>query len=101
MLGVCQHLARVALLDDDAVVHEDQGVAADAVVIPHGPLREVGVDVVGMGADVPPAELADIDTKRAGWWTMTMKESQNGASVQPPKHVFDPAVTPPSQCMKA
>ena len=54
-----------------------------------------------MWADVPPAELADIDTKRAGWWTMTMEESQNGASVQPPKHVFDPAVTPPSQCMKA
>ena len=80
---------------------ELKGVVADGVVIPHGPLLEVGVDVVGMWADVPPAELADIDTKRAGWWTMTMEESQNGASVQPPKHVFDPAVTPPSQCMKA
>lgn len=78
-----------------------RGVQADGVVIPHGPLLEVGVDVVGMWADVPPGELADIDTKRAGWWSMTMKESQDGSSVQPPKHVFDPVVTPPSQCMKA
>lgn len=78
-----------------------KGVTADGVVIPHGPLLEVGVDVVGMWADVPPAELADIDTVRAGWWTMTMTESQDGTSVQPPKHVFDPAVTPPSQCMRA
>lgn len=77
-----------------------KGVAADGVVIPHGPLLEIGVDVLGMWADVPAAELADFDTLRAGWWTMTMKESQDGTSVQPPKHVFDPAVTPPSQCMK-
>ena len=77
-----------------------KGVAADGVVIPHGPLLEIGVDVLGMWADVPAAELADIDTKRAGWWTMTMKEAQDGTSVKPPKHVFDPAVTPPSQCMK-
>ena len=79
---------------------ELKGVAADGVVIPHGPLLEIGVDVVGMWADVPAAELADIDTKRAGWWSMTMRESQNGTAVQPPKHLFDPAVTPPSQCMK-
>ncbi len=75
-------------------------VEASGEIIPHGPLLEVGVDVVNMWADVPPEQLADIDTKRAGWWAMTMKESRNGASVAPPKHVFDPAVTPPSQCMK-
>lgn len=84
-----------------SVPAELKGVTADGVVIPHGPLLEIGVDVLGMWADVPAAELADIDTKRAGWWTMTMKESQDGSSVQPPKHVFDPALTPPSQCMRA
>jgi hypothetical protein len=29
-----------------------------------------------------------------------MKESQDGTSVVPPKYVFDPAVTPPSQCKR-
>jgi len=77
------------------------GIEAGGVIIPHGPLLEIGVDVVNMWADVPPEQLADIDTKKAGWWAMTMKESPNGAAIQPPKHIFDPAVTPPSQCMKA
>ena len=31
---------------------------------------------------------------------MTMKESPDGASITPPKYVFDPAVTPPSQCKR-
>jgi hypothetical protein len=30
-----------------------------------------------------------------------MKESQDGSSITPPQHVFDPAVTPPSQCKRA
>ena len=77
------------------------GVEAKAVITPHGHLIEVGVDVVNMWAEVPPAELATIETRKAGWWAMTMKESQNGANIVPPQHVFDPAVTPPSQCKRA
>jgi hypothetical protein len=60
----------------------------------------VGVDVVNMWNEVPEADLAKIDTRKAGWWAMTMKESQNGANIVPPKYVFDPAVTPPSQCKR-
>ena len=74
---------------------------ADAFITPHGPLIEVGIDVQGMWNRMPKAERASIDTRRAGWWAMTMKESQDASAVQPPKNVFDPAVTPPSQCMKA
>ena len=77
------------------------GVEAKAVITPHGHLIEVGVDVVNMWGEVPRAELAKIDTRKAGWWAMTMKESQNGANIVPPQHVFDPAVTPPSQCKRA
>ena len=76
-------------------------VEARAVVTPHGHLVEVGVDVLTMWNAVPEEELAAIDTRKAGWWAMTMKESQDGASITPPKHVFDPAVTPPSQCKRA
>lgn len=76
-------------------------VEAKAVVEPHGHLIEVGVDVVSMWNEVPKQELAAIETRKAGWWAMTMKESQNGASIVPPKYVFDPAVTPPSQCKRA
>jgi hypothetical protein len=32
---------------------------------------------------------------------MTMKESQDGTPIAPPKYVFDPAQTPPSQCKRA
>ena len=70
-------------------------------IAPHGELIEVGVDVVSMWKKVPKDQRAELDTSRVGWWAMTMKESQDGSPVQPPKHVFDPAVTPPSQCMKA
>ena len=76
------------------------GIEASSLITPHGPLLEVGVDVVNMWADVPPEDLAAIDTKRAGWWSMTMKEALDDSWVAPPKHVFDPAVTPPSQCLK-
>ncbi|WP_210438440.1 hypothetical protein [Nocardioides xinjiangensis] len=76
------------------------GVEARAVVTPHGHLLEVGVDVLTMWSQVPRAELAAIQTRKAGWWAMTMKESQNEAAIVPPKFVFDPAVTPPSQCKR-
>lgn len=74
---------------------------ADAFITPHGPLIEVGIDVQGMWNRMPKTERAAIDTRDAGWWAMTMKESQDGSAIQPPKNIFDPAVTPPSQCMKA
>ena len=75
-------------------------VEAKAVITPHGHLIEVGVDVLNMWNDVPEEELANINTRRAGWWAMTMKESQNGSNIVPPQHVFDPATTPPSQCKR-
>lgn len=75
-------------------------VEAKAVVERHRHLIEVGVDVVNMWQALSKAELAAIDTRKAGWWAMTMKESQNGANIVPPKYVFDPAVTPPSQCRR-
>lgn len=76
-------------------------VEATAVVTPHGPLIEVGVDVLNMWSEVPAEELAQIDTRKAGWWAMTMKESKDGSAIAPPVHVFDPAVTPPTQCKRA
>jgi hypothetical protein len=76
------------------------GTEARAVVTPHGHLIEVGVDVLTMWSQVPRAELADIQTKKSGWWAMTMKESQEDTGIVPPKFVFDPAVTPPSQCKR-
>ena len=75
-------------------------IEARAVVTPHGHLIEVGVDVLNMWNALPEEELAAIDTRKAGWWAMTMKESPDGASITPPKYVFDPAVTPPSQCKR-
>jgi hypothetical protein len=77
------------------------GIEAKAVITPHGHLIEVGVDVLSMWNEVPAEELAAIETRKAGWWAMTMKESQDGAAIAPPQHVFDPAVTPPSQCKRA
>ena len=73
---------------------------AKAFVAPHGHLIEVGVDVQGMWNQIPKAQRATFDTRGTGWWAMTMKESQNGANIVPPTHVFDPAVTPPSQCKR-
>jgi hypothetical protein len=75
-----------------------KGIEARASVVPHGPLLEVGVDVTNMWSTVPEEQLASIDTKKAGWWAMTMQESRDGGSVAPPTHVFDPLVTPPRQC---
>ena len=75
-------------------------IEARAVVTPHGHLIEVGVDVLNMWNALPEEELAAIDTRKAGWWAMTMKESADGASITPPKYVFDPTVTPPSQCKR-
>jgi hypothetical protein len=77
-----------------------EGIEATAEVTPHGHLVEVGVDVVNMWNDVPKAELADIRTRNAGWWAMTMKESQDAAPIAPPTRIFDPAVTPPSRCKR-
>lgn len=77
------------------------GVEADAVITPHGHLIEVAVDVLNMWNDVPEDDLAAIDTRKAGWWAMTMKESQDGSAISPPARVFDPQVTPPSQCKRA
>lgn len=76
------------------------GVEAKAVVTPHGHLIEVGVDVLNMWNTLPEEELATIKTRKAGWWAMTMKESQNDTSIAPPKYVFDPKVTPPTQCKR-
>ena len=77
-----------------------KGVEAGAEIIPHGPLLEIGVDVDAMWADIPAEEQDTVDTHRAGWWAMTVRESRDGSSVQPPAHVFDPLVTPPGRCMK-
>jgi hypothetical protein len=73
---------------------------AKGVIAPHGHLVEVGVDLVSLWNDLSKEQRAAFDTRRAGWWAMTMKESTNGANIVPPQHVFDPAVTPPSQCTR-
>ena len=76
-------------------------VEADGVVTPHGShFIEVSVDVLNMWNDVSEGALANIQTRKAGWWAMTMKESQDGSAIAPPKYVFDPAQTPPSQCKR-
>jgi hypothetical protein len=73
---------------------------AEAVISPHGHLIEVGVDIQSMWKDAPKSAMADFDTRSAGWWAMTMKESPNGKNIVPPAYVFDPKVTPPSQCKR-
>jgi hypothetical protein len=73
---------------------------AHAVITPHGPLIEVGVDVQSMWKSLPKAERAEIDTARAGWWAMTMKESQDDTDIVSPQFVFDPTVTPPTECKR-
>lgn len=78
-----------------------KGVEAKGVVTRHGThFIEVSVDVLNMWNDVPEDALADIETRKAGWWAMTMKESQDGSPIAPPKYIFDPAQTPPSQCKR-
>jgi len=74
---------------------------AKAFIAPHGDLIEVGIDVAGMWNRIPKAQKATFDTRGTGWWAMTMKESQDGSNIVPPQHVFNPAVTPPSQCKRA
>jgi hypothetical protein len=76
-------------------------VEAKAEITPHGHLVEVAVDVLNMWNAVPEEERAGIETRKSGWWAMTMKESQDGSSIAPPQRVFDPKVTPPSQCKRA
>ena len=73
---------------------------AKAVIEPHGHLIEVGIDVTGMWSKLPKEQKATLD-KRVSYWAMTMKESPNGKTIKPPMHVFDPKVTPPSQCKRA
>jgi hypothetical protein len=76
-------------------------VEAKGVVTPHGSdFIEVSVDVLNMWNEVPEDVLAGIDTRKAGWWAMTMKESQDGTPIAPPKYIFDPLKTPPSQCKR-
>jgi hypothetical protein len=72
---------------------------AAATIEPHGHLLEVGIDVAGMWSKLPKEQKATLD-KRVGYWAMTMKESPNGSTIKPPVHVFDPKVTPPSQCKR-
>ena len=73
---------------------------AQAVLEPHGFLVEVGVDVMSMWQELPAEQRAGVDTRKSGWWAMTLKESQDDSSIEPPGNVFDPAVTPPSQCRR-
>lgn len=72
-----------------------------AIVKGHGPLVEVAVDVAGMWGHVPPEALAGFDTRRSGWWAMTIRESDDDAAIKVPQHVFDNTVTAPSQCTRA
>ena len=73
---------------------------AEAFISPHGHLIEVGVDIQSMWKSLSKDRLAELDTRHAGWYAMTMKESPDGKSIVPPPNVFDPKVTPPSQCKR-
>jgi hypothetical protein len=74
------------------------GAEANATIVPHGRLIEVAVDLRKMWRRVPQDQLARIDTRHAGWWAMTIKESLDLQSISAPGVVFDPAVTPPNRC---
>lgn len=74
---------------------------ARAFIAPHRHLIEVGVDVLGMWGHLAKDQRASFDTRNTGWWAMTMEESRDGSNIKPPEHVFDPKVTPPSQCKRA
>lgn len=73
---------------------------ARGVISPHGPLIEVGVDVASMWKALPKAQRATVDTRGAGWWTLTMKESQDDTDIVSPQYVFDPTVTSPNNCKR-
>ncbi|MBD3913014.1 hypothetical protein [Nocardioides hwasunensis] len=73
---------------------------AAGVISPHGPLIEVGVDVQSMWKKLTKEQRAELATNRTGWWAMTMRESSDDSAVAPPPKVFDPVVTPPSQCKR-
>lgn len=63
-------------------------------------LVEIGLDVQGMWKTLSKQQRSTFDTRSAGWWAMTLRESQDDSSIAPPKHVFDPQVTPPTQCKR-
>ncbi|GAA5123943.1 hypothetical protein GCM10023339_44700 [Alloalcanivorax gelatiniphagus] len=73
---------------------------ARAVIAPHGHLIEVGVDVLSMWKALPKEQRSSVDTRGAGWWTLTMKESQDETDIVSPQFVFDPTVTPPNECKR-
>ncbi|SEB47607.1 hypothetical protein SAMN04489844_0217 [Nocardioides exalbidus] len=73
---------------------------ASAFFAPHGPLVEVGVDLNSMWRKLPKGQRNNVDTRDAGWWTMTLQASQDGSGIVPPKYIFDNKVTPPSQCKR-
>lgn len=76
------------------------GVEADVTIVPHGRLIEVAVDIRKMLRRVPEDQLVRIDSRSAGWWAMTIRESLDRDSISAPEIVFDPAVTPPNRCRK-
>ncbi|MDZ5660269.1 hypothetical protein SFC79_00715 [Nocardioides sp. S-58] len=73
---------------------------ARGVISPHGPLIEVGVDVLSMWKKLPKDQRATVDTRGAGWWAMTIKESQDDTDIVSPQYVFDPTVTSPNDCKR-
>ncbi|RYB95170.1 hypothetical protein EUA93_12935 [Nocardioides oleivorans] len=73
---------------------------ASAFFAPHGPLIEVGIDVNSMWQKLPKAQRANIDTRNAGWWAMTLQASQDDSGINAPKYIFDNKVTAPSQCKR-
>lgn len=73
---------------------------AKGAISPHGPLIEIGIDVQGMWKRLSKQQRVAFDTRRAGWWAMTLRESEDTSSIAPPKFVFDPTVVPPSQCRR-
>lgn len=73
---------------------------AEAFISPHGHLIEIGVDIQSMWKSLSKDRLAELDTRHAGWYAMTMKESSDGKNIAPPANIFDPKVTPPSQCRR-
>lgn len=73
---------------------------AKGLISPHGPLIEVALDVRGMWKKLSKQQRTAFDTRKAGWWAMTMRESRDDSAIAPPTYVFDPAVTPPTQCKR-
>ena len=90
-------LPRGLFVNPPAVPYDTE---ARAFIAPHSHLIEIGVDVQGMWNQLTKEQRATFDTRNTGWYAMTMEESRNDDSIRPPEHVFDPAVTPPSQCKR-